>query len=67
MPWVTPGWQQDAFGWRVLNPDGSYVVNSWYQSPESGMWYYMGADGYMLTNTSTPDGLWVNEDGVRVP
>lgn len=65
--WVTPGWKQDALGWKVQNSDGTFLVNSWYQSPESGMWYYMGADGYMLTNTVTPDGLWVNADGVRVP
>lgn len=53
-------------GWRVENPDGSYLISTWYQSPASGLWYYMGADGYMLTNTITPDGYAVNADGVWI-
>ncbi len=44
-------WKQDSKGWWVGNEDGTYLVNTWYQSPDSGLWYYMGADGYMLTNT----------------
>ena len=59
-------WKQDAKGWWVENEDGSYLKNQWYQSPESGLWYYMGADGYMLTSTTTPDGYTVNADGVWV-
>lgn len=59
-----PAWRQDAKGWWVQRPDGSYLVNEWYQS--NGLWYYMGADGYMLTNTVTPDGCKVNADGVWV-
>ena len=62
----TPTWKQDAKGWWVERPDGSYLVNEWFQSPASGLWYYMGADGYMLTNTTTPDGYKVNSDGVWV-
>ena len=57
---------EDNKGWWIENPDGSYLMNQWYQSPESGLWYYMGADGYMLTNTTTPDGCMVNADGVWV-
>ena len=57
-------WKQDSRGWWIANPDGSYLINQWYQSPASGLWYYMGADGYMLTNTITPDGYRVNADGV---
>ena len=62
----TPSWKQDTKGWWVERSDGSYLVNEWYQSPDSGLWYYMGADGYMLTNTTTPDGYTVNADGVWV-
>jgi len=68
-PATTPSastWKQDAKGWWVEKPDGSYMVNEWYQSPSNGLWYYMGADGYMLTNTTTPDGYQVNADGVWV-
>lgn len=57
-------WKEDSKGWRVENEDGTYLVNQWYQSPASGLWYYMGADGYMLTNATTPDGYQVNADGV---
>ena len=59
-------WKQDTKGWRVENEDGSYLTNQWYQSPASGLWYYMGADVYMLTNTTTPDGYFVNADGAWV-
>ena len=59
-------WKQDMKGWWVENEDGSYLTNQWYQSPASGLWYYMGADGYMLTSTTTPDGYTVNADGVWV-
>lgn len=59
-------WKQDVKGWWLERPDGSYLISEWYQSPESGLWYYMGEDGYMLTNTVTPDGCKVNADGVWV-
>ena len=61
-----PVWKQDAVGWWLENPDGSYLMNTWYQSSSNGLWYYLGADGYMLTNTKTPDGYWVNSDGAMV-
>ncbi len=54
-------WKEDQTGWWIAYPDGSYLVNGWYQSPESGLWYYMGADGYMLENQWLCDpgsGLW---------
>ena len=59
-------WVSDNNGWRVQNTDGTYLTNAWYQSQASGLWYYMGADSYMLTNTTTPDGYKVNADGVWV-
>lgn len=63
---ATQIWASDSKGWWIQNADGTYLTNSWYQSPESGLWYYMGTDGYMLTNTTTPDGYTVNTDGVWV-
>lgn len=56
-------WKSDSNGWWVEYADGSYLKNEWYQSPESGLWYYMGEDGYMLTNAKTPDGYIVDMDG----
>lgn len=60
----SPSWKQDAKGWWVENPNGTYLTNQWFES--NGKWYYMGADGYMLINTTTPDGYTVNADGVWV-
>lgn len=57
-------WVSDASGWRVQNVDGSYLTDQWFQY--NNQWYYMGADGYMLVNTTTPDGYTVNADGVWV-
>ena len=57
-------WVSDARGWRVQNADGTYLTNQWHQS--DSLWYYLGADGYMLTSTTTPDGYTVNADGVWV-
>lgn len=56
-------WAYNEKGWWIENPDGSYLINQWYQSKESGRWYYMGSDGYMLVNAKTPDGYIVGEDG----
>ena len=45
--------------------DGNGIVKTgWYQS--DGKWYYMGANGYMLTNTTTPDGYKVGADGAWI-
>lgn len=63
-PQTTQTWVSDASGWRVQNADGSYLISQWFQS--NGLWYYLGTDGYMLTNTTTPDGYRVNGDGVWV-
>lgn len=59
-------WKQNSTGWWVEKADGTYLTNGWYQSPASGLWYYMGEDGYMLTDTTTPDGFSVNSQGVWV-
>ena len=59
-------WQQDSTGWKVQVDDGTYLTNQWYQSPESGLFYYIGADGYMMVNTITPDGYQVGADGAWI-
>ena len=58
-------WQQDSTGWKVQSDDGSYLTNQWYQNTD-GKWYYLGADGYMLTSTTTPDGYQVDNNGVWI-
>lgn len=65
---TTGKWCLDAKGWWWLNQDGK----TW----PSGTWkwldgnqdriaecYYFDANGYMLANTTTPDGNTVNENG----
>ena len=79
---VAEGWVQDATGWWYRDADGSYPANAWklingkwYYFEESGYmaankWingtYYVGSDGAMLTNTTTPDGYKVDENGAWI-
>ena len=58
-------WESNEKGWWIQYNDGHYLTNSWWQSPTSGLWYYMGADGYMVTNTVI-DGYTINADGAWV-
>ena len=62
--------------------DGVYVTNRWikvdgkdyymnaYGKMTKDAWvgsYYLGSDGAMLTNTYTPDGYYVDENGLWTP
>ena len=58
------GWKQDSTGWWWRNADGSYPANQWKEV--DGKYYYFGADGYMLANTTTPDGYQVDASGAWV-
>lgn len=60
----TAEWKQDAAGWWWDNGDGTYPVNQWKEI--SGKFYYFGSDGYMLHDTTTPDGYTVDGNGVWV-
>lgn len=57
-------WKSDAKGWWWQNDDGSYPVSQWKEI--HGKQYYFGADGYMLANTTTPDGYRVGVDGAWI-
>lgn len=74
-------WKTDANGWWYAKDDGSYIASDWlndngkfyYFNAEgymlSDVWvgnYYVGADGAMLTNATTPDGYYVGADGMWV-
>ncbi len=53
-------WKQDSTGWWYGDASGWYAVSSWQKI--DNIWYYFGADGYMVTNQYV-DGYWVNADG----
>lgn len=74
-------WKSDANGRWYVKDDGNYVVSDWladngkmyYFNADgymvSNAWvgnYYVGNDGAMLTNTTTPDGYYVGMDGAWV-
>lgn len=61
------GWVQDQEVWYYLE-DGQYV-RGWKEiSSNSGerYWFYFGEDGGMLSSCETPDGYYVNEDGIYI-
>jgi hypothetical protein len=55
-------WKQDNAGWWYQNDDGSYPSSSWKEV--DGKQYYFDQSGYMLHDTTTPDGYQVGSDGV---
>ncbi len=60
-------WKSDTRGWWYQNDDGSYPTNGWQWIDGNGDGvsesYYFDGNGYMLSNTTTPDGYTVNADG----
>ena len=71
-------WKKNDTGWWYENTDGSYpqsewkkINGSWYYFGNDGymlesQWignYYVGTNGAMLVNTTTPDGYEVDENG----
>ena len=68
MPAFAGQWKQDNTGWWWQDDDGSYPTSTWRwldgnNNDGIAESYYFGADGYILTNTTTPDGYIVNSDG----
>ena len=51
--------------WYYLSADGSMASSRWIYGKDR-KWYYVGSDGVMLTNTVTPDGYYVDANGVWV-
>lgn len=56
-------WACSGDKWYYFGADG-YMVTGWIQW--EGKWYYLGPEGDMQTNTLTPDGYIVDENGARV-
>lgn len=58
-PGVSKGWEPVDTGWKFKQEDGTYLTNSWKQG-QDGKWYYLNEDGWMLKDTTTPDGFYVD-------
>ena len=58
-----PGWYKDGDKWRYIQKNGYYKANSWYQDTD-GKYYYFNMGAVMAINTTTPDGYYVDENGV---
>ena len=60
-------WQADASGYWWLNDDGTYPVSTWLWIDDDGdgiaECFYFNESGYMLSGTTSPDGLTVNDNG----
>lgn len=54
-------WQSDNGQWKYQNDDGSFSTG-WIQDFD-GKWYYLNESGYMLVNSTAPDGRAVGADG----
>jgi len=61
------GWVQSGNRWWYsTNANGTtWYSNGWQQI--DGAWYYFDANGWMLADTTTPDGFYVNASGAWVP
>ncbi|MBS6646669.1 MAG: hypothetical protein KH366_24125 [Clostridiaceae bacterium] len=59
------GWVQDERGWKYKELDGNWATNCW-MAGEDNTRYYLDADGYMLTNCYSPDGHWIDKNGVSI-
>lgn len=57
-------WQQNEVGWWYQNDDGSFPTDQWLEI--DGKQYYFDSNGYMLANTTTPDGYQVGTDGTWI-
>ena len=60
-------WQQSFSGKWWKNDDGSYPTSGWQWIDDKNdgfaSSYYFDEKGYVVTNTTTPDGYTVNEEG----
>ena len=55
------GWEKQGEDYRYQMEDGTYAVSQWVL--DQGSYYYLGPDGIMWSDTTTPDGYLVGADG----
>lgn len=64
--YMATGWRHFTNGdWYYFAPESGHMIFSeWVQ--DGGAWYYLGSSGALLTNTTTPDGRKVDENGIWI-
>lgn len=60
---VTAGWEEENGRKKYRKNDGTFIYNSWMSLDEKS--YYFDESGYMLADTITPDGVYVNSKGEK--
>ncbi len=55
-------WEQTASGWMYFEPTSGMMVKNWKQI--DGKWYCFNELGLLYTNCTTPDGYYVDANGV---
>lgn len=64
---IVPGWHLDSVGWWWQNADGTYPFGTWKWLDGNGDGiaesYCFDQNGYLYTNTVTPDGYTVDSNG----
>ena len=58
---MATGWVKDNDSWYYLKDSGA-MATGWIK--DNGKWYYLASSGNMLSNTRTPDGYYVDANGV---
>lgn len=56
-------WEKNDTGWWYQLDDGTWPASTWFHDLADGNWYYFDQDGYMLSDTTTPDGYRVDLSG----
>lgn len=59
-------WAYGGSDWKYINDDSTCKALEWFQDTD-GFWYYLDADGNLLTDAVTPDGYTVGKDGAWLP
>ena len=63
-------WKHDSVGWWFSNGSNSYPASQWMwidgNNDGTAECYYFNQAGYLLVNTTTPDGYMVNGDGAWI-
>lgn len=58
------GWYETSGKWYYSDAEGVMSASAWIHSEtEANVWYYVGEDGAMLTDSTTPDGYKVDSEG----